>query len=208
MKLSDKKAEQNLTQFRDSINKVDWHTTSAKQIYNVKNEEFVGKPVKLVGHIHSISDPMPVEENGKRLVYVPMSIKDKSNDQINVLAIYDGQLQKGLKESFQHQNLCTFHGTVLSIITKDKAGYTFYLRDFNPKVTPEDLIEVQYDLKTDRPDVFIKEIVTQKDKFKYFKNKIVDGLKIKGLDKEKNYPWPSILLSTNHFHQVPTITVQ
>ncbi len=181
-KIPDPEAQKKLKRFLKTTSSINWTTTSAKRVYDIKNESLVGKPVKIAGHIHSISDPRPIEIMGKRVSYVQMSIKDRSNDQIAVLPVYDRELQKKLKDSFLQQQHCTFRGTVLSIITKDRSEFVYYLHDFRPTVTAEDLIEVQYEMKTNRADIFIKEIGSQKDKFKYFKNKIVDGLKIKGLD--------------------------
>jgi MCM P-loop domain len=185
MKIPDKKAEQILKKFQQSAKTIDWRTTSARQIYTIKNEGLVEEPVKLVGHIHTISDPRPIEINGKRSTYIELSIRDRANNQITVLPVYDEVLREMLKESFNHHILCTFHGTVLSVITKETSDYVFYLHGYLPEVTPEDLIEVQYDLQTKRANIFIKQIATQQDKFKYFKNKIVKGLKIKGLNKAK-----------------------
>ncbi|KAA3609705.1 MAG: hypothetical protein DWQ03_17145 [Calditrichaeota bacterium] len=185
MKIPDKKAEQILKQFQKFAKSVDWRKTSAHQIYHIKKEDAVGKPIKLVGYIHTISDPKPIETNGKRSTFVELSIRDRSNNQIVVIPVYDESLRERLKDSFNHHIHCTFHGTVLSIITKEASGYLFYLHNYIVEVTPEDLIEVQYDLKTNRADIFLKEIATQQDKFSYFKNKLVDGLKIKGLDKAK-----------------------
>ncbi len=169
--IPDPEANKNLKSFLKSVSSIRWDTTSSRRIYNLKNENLVGKPVKLVGYIHSISDPKPVEISGKRITHVQMSIKDRSNDQIKVLDVYDEKMQKKLKESFLKQQLCTFYGTVFSIISKEDSEYIFHLENFKPDVTAEDLIEIQYELKNNRFDIFIKKIATQKDKFKYFKSK-------------------------------------
>jgi len=180
--IPDPEAQNNLNDFLKTSKAVNWRTTSAKPVYSIKNESIVGKPVKVVGYIHSIFEPKPIEIDKKRLTYVQMSINDRSNDQIAVLPIYNDEIQKSLKNSFLHKHLCTFHGTVLSIISKDQAEYIFYLENFLPEVSAEDLIELQHGLRTERANIFIKEIATQTDKFKYFKNRIVNGLGIKSLE--------------------------
>ncbi len=75
--ISDPEAQKNLNSFLKTAHSINWRATSAKRVYNIKNESLVGKPVKIVGHIHSISGTKPIEIEGKRTSYVQMSIKDQ-----------------------------------------------------------------------------------------------------------------------------------
>ncbi len=59
--LPDPVAQQTLEDNIDDINETDWSTVSAQSVFDVKNEDHVGKPVKIIATITSLSDPMPYE---------------------------------------------------------------------------------------------------------------------------------------------------
>ncbi len=59
--LPDPVAQQTLQDSFDIISETDWSTISAQSIFDIKNENFVGKPVKLIATITSLSEPMPYE---------------------------------------------------------------------------------------------------------------------------------------------------
>ena len=59
--LPDQVAQQTLVDNIDIISKTNWSTISAQSIFDVKNENFVGEPVKLIATITLFSDPKPYE---------------------------------------------------------------------------------------------------------------------------------------------------
>ncbi len=59
--LPDPVAQQTLQDNIDIISETDWSTVSAQSVFDVKNEDHVGKPVKIIASITSLSEPMPYE---------------------------------------------------------------------------------------------------------------------------------------------------
>ncbi len=59
--LPDPVAQQQLEKFKNNISEIDLSNISAQSIFDIKNENFVGKPVKIIATITSLSDPMPYE---------------------------------------------------------------------------------------------------------------------------------------------------
>ncbi len=59
--LPDQVAQQTLEDNIDIISETDWGKISAQSIFDIKNEKFVGQPVKIIASITSLSDPMPYE---------------------------------------------------------------------------------------------------------------------------------------------------
>jgi hypothetical protein len=63
--LTDPVAQQTLQDGIDIISETDWITVSAQSVFDVKNEDHVGRPVKIIATITSLSDPMPYELPGR-----------------------------------------------------------------------------------------------------------------------------------------------
>ena len=59
--LPDQVAQQMLEDNIEVISETDWSTISAQSVFDVKNEDHVGKPVKIIASITSLSEPMPYE---------------------------------------------------------------------------------------------------------------------------------------------------
>jgi len=59
--LPDPVAQQTIEDNIEVISETDWSTISAQSISDIKNEDHVGKPVKIIASITSLSDPMPYE---------------------------------------------------------------------------------------------------------------------------------------------------
>ena len=54
--LPDPVAQQHLEEFKDNISETDWSKISAHSIFDIKNEDHVGEPVKIIATISSLSN--------------------------------------------------------------------------------------------------------------------------------------------------------
>jgi hypothetical protein len=59
--LPDPTAQETLENSTDLLAKTNWVNISAQSIFEIKNENYVGQPVKIIASITSLSEPMPYE---------------------------------------------------------------------------------------------------------------------------------------------------
>jgi hypothetical protein len=184
--LPDPVAQQKLEDFKDNISKIDWNTISAQSIHDIKNEDHVGEPVKIIATITSLSDPMPYElPDGTRVTIFSVKLQDREGYGIACLNIlYDDF--KDVINAYQNKGcFLIFCGTVLSILDPDRGGYVFYIHEIQERISAEDLIGIRPDPKNRVAGIFRKHAQNKNGIVTYIKSKLVKNLGIKGLKSAK-----------------------
>ncbi len=184
--LPDQVAQQILEDNIEVISETDWSTISAQSIFDIKNENFVGKPVKIIATITSLSDPMPYElPDNTRITIFSIKLQDREGISIACLNIlYDGF--KDVINAYQNRGcFLIFCGTVLSIVDPDGGGYVFYIHEIQERITTDDLIGIRPDPEERVAKIYMKHVVKKNGIVTYIKQELVKNLGIKGLKSAK-----------------------
>ncbi len=184
--LPDQVAQQILEDNIEVISETDWSTISAQSIFDIKNENFVGKPVKIIATITSLSDPMPYElPDNTRITIFSIKLQDREGISIACLNIlYDDF--KDVINAYQNKGcFLIFCGTVLSIVDPDGGGYVFYIHEIQERITADDLIGIRPDPEERVAKIFMKHTAKKNGIVLYIKQELVKNLGIKGLKSAK-----------------------
>jgi ribosome-associated translation inhibitor RaiA len=180
--VSDVKAITILKDQNDVLDQTDWSQVYTQSIFDIKNEDNVGEPIKVVATISSLSDSMAIDMDPvTRMTIFSIKLMDRQNSEIQCLPIpYDKF--KGLIKDFQGKHcFLVFCGTVVS----NPSVYQFYLKEIKQTITAEDLIQVKPDPKNKATKIFEKHVKKPNGIVKYIKNTLVKNLRIKGLSSAK-----------------------
>ena len=158
-------------------------------IDEVTNEGYVGKPIKLLAFIYSISAPYPIDfmERGRvrRQTTYDILLKDVNGTELDCLTIsqkfYKENIQKYLNTNILH----LFEGTIISKVSRFGSGYYFYLKNINAKINSVDLIRVRPEKKDHANKIFNNATRTKGGVRKYIKDRLIKNIGIKGLGKAK-----------------------
>lgn len=184
--LPDQVAQQTLEDNIDIISETDWSTVSAQSVFDVKNEDHVGKPVKIIATITSLSDPMPYElPDNTRVTIYSVKLQDREGISIACLNIlYDDF--KVVINAYQNKGcFLIFCGTVLSIVDPDGGRYVFYLQEIQERISADDLIGIRPDPEERVAKIYMKHVVKKNGIVLYIKQELVKNLGIKGLKSAK-----------------------
>ena len=184
--LPDPVAQQLLQENIDEINKTDWSTVSAQSIFDIKNEKFVGQPVKLIATITSLSDPMPYElPDGTRVTIFSVKLQDREGNSISCLDILYDDFKDEINAYQNKGCFLIFCGTVLSIVYKEGGEYVFYIKKIQERISAEDLIGIRPDPEERVAKIFMKHAAKPNGIVIYIKKQLVKNLGIKGLKSAK-----------------------
>lgn len=180
--IEDPIARAKLNKIGTSLKSTDWDSIFTNWIFEIKSEEFVGKPVKIVATIGSIKDPEPVEidDQGTRATAYSITLQDHRGFSIECLPLPHRSFKEIIEQSFVRRSYLVLCGTVLSVMGKS-SGYYFYVQEILTTVTPEDMIYV----RPEDGDRVAKKFLTMTRSgtlLSAIKKTIVDELGIKGLD--------------------------
>ena len=184
--LPDPVAQQTLKDNIDIISKTNWSTISAQSIFDIKNENFVGEPVKIITSITSLSDPMPYElPDGTRITIFSVKLQDRGGNSIACLNIlYDDF--KDVINAYQNKGcFLIFCGTVLSILDPDGGQYVFFIQEIQERISADDLIGIRPDPKNRVAKLFMKHAAKPNGIVLYIKQQLIKNLGIKGLKSAK-----------------------
>ena len=184
--LPDQVAQQILEDNIEVISETDWSTISAQSIFDIKNENFVGKPVKIIATITSLSDPMPYElPDNTRITIFSIKLQDREGISIACLNILYDRF-KDVINAYQNRGcFLIFCGTVLSIVDPDGGGYVFYIHEIQERITTDDLIGIRPDPEERVAKIYMKHVVKKNGIVTYIKQELVKNLGIKGLKSAK-----------------------
>ena len=169
---------------RDSIAQNHFELTHS--ILNVKNEDFIGIPVKVIGRISSISEPSRVffkSENKIKTVFNITLTYD--NNSIDVLSLPHHRFLKITHDLFKSSKPALFMGTIVPFNTLH-GSYIFFLTQISQDITTYDLLQ--------DPDYTLQEIKSKVDHYSienengirgYIKDTLINEIGIKGIDKAK-----------------------
>jgi sulfur relay (sulfurtransferase) DsrC/TusE family protein len=184
--LPDPVAQQKLNDFNNNISKINWSTISAQSISDIKNEDHVGQPVKIIATMSSLSDSTPYElPDGTRITIINVKLQDRQLNEIHCLDIlYDDY--KDVINTYQNKGcFLIFCGTVLSLIYQVGGEYVFYIHDIQERISAEDLIGIRPDPKNKVAKIFMREAQKKSGIVNYIKRRLVKNLGIKGLNSAK-----------------------
>ena len=181
--LPDDSARESLYNFASTVKDVEWEKVFTQSIFDIKNEDSVGKPVSFVGTVSSISQPYPLKFGRKKYTVYKIILQDHSRAEIDCLTIPYESFKTEISDHFSNHRFVVFRGTILSL-GRPFDIYMFFLHEINPIVTPEDLIRIRPD-KNGRVAKKFKEMSKKGDLLGCIKKTIVDEIGIVGLKKAK-----------------------
>ena len=181
--LPDDSARESLYNFASTVKDVEWEKVFTQSIFDIKNEDSVGKPVSFVGTVSSISQPYPLKFGRKKYTVYKIILQDHSRAEIDCLTIPYESFKTEISDHFSNHRFVVFRGTILSL-GRPFDIYMFFLHEINPIVTPEDLIRIRPD-KNGRVAEKFKEMSKKGDLLGCIKKTIVDEIGIVGLNKAK-----------------------
>jgi ribosome-associated translation inhibitor RaiA len=180
--VGDVKAVTTLNDCNDILDQTDWSTVFSQSIFDIKNEDNVGKPVKLVATISSLSDSQAIDMDPvTRVTIFSMKLMDRHNGEIHCLPIPYDKFKSTIKDFQQKHCFLVFCGTVVS----NQSSYVFYLKEIETRISAEDLIQVKPDPKKVAAKIFKKHAQSQDGITKYIKKTLIKELGIKGLNSAK-----------------------
>ena len=194
--------KRDIIRFNGKQAEIKWDEVFTNWVFNIKSEEYVGTPVKIVAMIESISNPYPIQLDAQtRTSTYTVSLQDIRGNSIDCINISAERFKDEIPQLFEKHSYCVFCGTVISIVGT-KPEYKFFLDEIIHNVTPEDrfvvrpdpkfklLLEdyskIRYDYTNTIAEKFIK--INNKGRgeiYKWIRKTIIDGLNIKALDKAK-----------------------
>lgn len=198
--LKNDRDKKDLLSFAKKLNSIEWYYIFTNWIFDIKSENSVGVPVKVVAMIESISNPYPILlDDNTRTSTFKISLQDLRGNSIDCLNISSDRFKYEIPQIFEKQIYCVFCGSVISIVDK-KPDYKFFIDQIIHEVTPEDRFVVRPDPdKILIPENFKSEkaqfVKTTAEKFieitklghgsllRWIRNTLIKELKIKGLDK-------------------------
>lgn len=181
--LEDEIAIEHLNRFILTVNEIDWEYVYTKSIFDLKNEDSVGKPAAFVGIISSFSKPEPVMVEGQRYTTYTVRLQDHDRQEICCFKIPYESFKDKIANYFNNHRYVVFRGTILSVMGQT-GDYFFYLHAIDTKVTPEDLIKVRPEAGDQTAKKFLK-MSKNGNLLQSIKSIIVEKLEIKGLNDTK-----------------------
>lgn len=195
--------KRDIIRFNGKQAEIKWDEVFTNWVFNIKSEEYVGTPVKIVAMIESISNPYPIQLDAQtRTSTYTVSLQDIRGNSIDCLNISAERFKDEIPQLFEKHSYCVFCGTVISIVGT-KPDYKFFLESIDQNVTPEDRFVVRPDPKfklllEDESAIRFNYTNTIREKFqninqmgrgaifRWIKQTLIDGLNIKALDKAKD----------------------
>jgi len=172
-----------LYNFVSTVEKINWETIYTNSIFDLKNENYAGKPVAFVGTVSSISQPFPIAIDNDKMTAYSMNLQDHKKDELTCFTIPYEEFKNDISDLFSNHRFVVFRGTIFSYGLPFNE-YWFYLHEIAPRVTPEDLIKLRPDLKGRVAKLFLK--VSKGGNLLYWiKDTIVKKMGIMGLDVAK-----------------------
>ena len=179
--LRDVVATEQLLSFLYDLKNINWDKVFTQSIFSLKNENLVGKPISFVGTISSISQPFPLIVDKKKHTVCSIILQDHSRSGIDCFSIPYESFESEISEHFSNHRFVVFRGTIISIGDPTNSYY-FYLHDIEPRVTPDDLINLRLDPKGRVANKF-KKMSKKGNLLGEIKKTIVNEMGIMGLDK-------------------------
>lgn len=200
--LKNEDTKREIIRFNGKQAEIKWNEVFTNWIFNIKSEEYVGTPTKILAMIDSISDPYPIQLDAqtKTSTYT-VSLQDIRGNSIDCLNVSADRFKDEIPQLFENQAYRVFCGTVISIVD-NKPDYKFFLESIIHKVTSDDRFVVRPDPKfklllENESAIKFNYTNTIKEKFqaiaesgqgamfRWIRQTIIDGLNIKALDKAK-----------------------
>ena len=181
--LLDDSARVSLYNFASTVKDVEWEKVFTQSIFDIKNEDSVGKPVSFVGTVSSISQPYPLKLGRKKHTVYDIILQDHSRAEIHCLTIPYESFKTEISDHFSNHRFVVFRGTILSVEHPSNI-YLFFLHEIEPRITPEDLIRIRPDIKGRVAKKF-KKVSKKGGLLRWIKKTIVDEIGIVGLNKAK-----------------------
>ncbi len=168
----------------------DWDKAYTYNIYEVKNEDFVYKPIRLYATMHTLSEgkPMifnPEKEEPDLYTYYKIFLKDLYGFEITCLLITYQKFGNQLHRLIQRPGYYVFEGAVFPSFEPDNPVFLFYLKNINFTVRPLDMIRISPDPEEKIQKKFYKESEKPGGIREYIKTSLIKNLPIKGLKKAK-----------------------
>ena len=169
----------------------DWDDVYTVSIREAKNEKYVGKAVKIHATISVISDPQPKEliPDRRRITTVSLQLADLDNYTLDCREIPYEKFKNKIQRFYDRKSFFIFKGTILSVIdyssTVRQRYYIFYLDDIEERITAQDLIRLKPDASQKVSNTFQRWASTSGGIFNLIKDRLVKGLRIKGLNKAR-----------------------
>lgn len=181
--ITDEVALNTITQSLTVFRTVDWSRIFPQKIHQLKSEELVGSPIKVLARVASITDQYPLQIGERRYTVLDVILKDKSDEEIECLTIEYSSFGNELSELFQHSKLAVFSGSVISIIEEKKKKYKFLIHNVDSRINAEQLIYVrnQDQINVERNNQ-LQLLINQNQVFSFIKNTIVREMGIRGLE--------------------------
>ncbi|MBX3006942.1 MAG: hypothetical protein KF816_02840 [Melioribacteraceae bacterium] len=183
--IGDSQAAINIVQFQknSSTNKINEYEFVS--VSELKSEQFVTKPIKLVVTLTQISEPKPVdlevENENIRVSVVELGFTDLRGDNISSFNISLERYHQLFKRKKLQKPFILF-GTVISIYQENFSGYLFYIENVKENLNQMDLMQM-----SESEAKSIKNFLTSKrpkiDCRSYIKNELKDIFGIRGLEK-------------------------
>jgi len=179
--LKDNDAKNAMIDYDTKYSNHNYDSTPCKSIFELKNEKYVGHPVKVYGYISDTMQTQPLVFFDNRYTVSGVQISDLQDDVIDSTVFeidrFASQLQAITKKSTPY----IFTGTILSIFSAFRREYIFYIKGIEENVTP--LEQINFD-PSEIKDLNNK--YQQAEKYglrKYIKDQLIKNLGIKGLSK-------------------------
>ena len=147
--ITDVDAQTTIVRCLSEFESIKWEKIFTQPLSNLKNEENVGKPVKLLARVSSITDQYPLQIGEQRYTVLDVILKDKTDVEIECLRIKYADNGEKITRIFGRSKLALFKGAIVSIIEDDFSKYKFLVYDIDEIVRAEDLIYVRDEIIPD-----------------------------------------------------------
>ena len=170
-----------------NLDEQDLEQIVTRPIFEIKNEKFVGEPIRILASISKISDPIPieVEEGARRITTFSIVLRDRSGNEIGCVPLLHNQFESKAHRYFQTKGFFIFQGTVLSVIHGRSSEYKFYIKNIEEIVNATDLLYLKPELKDRIGKIYLRTIKKEGGLLGHIKSKLIRELGIKGLKQAK-----------------------
>jgi hypothetical protein len=181
--ITDEAAQSTVVRCLDEFESTKWESIFTQPLSNLKNEENVGKPVKLLARVSSITDQYPLQIGEQRYTVLDVILKDKTDVEIECLRIKYSDNGEKISRIFGRSKLAIFKGAIVSIIEDDYSKYKFLVYEIDEIVRAEDLIYVRDEAHPNlEKNHQFQHMVFEGKVFNFIKETLVTELGIKGLE--------------------------
>ena len=158
-------------------------------INQIRNEKFIGSPLKILARIGSISNPRRIRLNiDDKEIYksiFTITLIDKGSTLHVIDLPYDLYWEPFL-EMFNSNKPALFKGTLLPPFNSSIESYTLYLKDYDTEISRYDLLNETYYSMADLKAKTESNAINNNNGIRgYIKDTLISKLGIEGLDRAK-----------------------